>query len=342
MGRCLLVIDNSPEGHIDPNSSFFIGILQELVSDLDPPDGSVVLIDQNRAIMDPLRCAGEFNKLRRKILFMNHDFHVKKTALSLLSLKDKAFEARDDFVNRQKSGYLCMVGTPRPAKIALFHHLIFTGLIQQASYSYQGFQGAKAQDLKENLLNSLYSSDLSSVFEPCSDQLGIARAVEQLPIHELDVPLGTDLNGVALQMPYDLYINSHASLVVETDFASSNSMQRITEKTFKALAMGHPTLIFGNPFSIRLAKDLGFITFDDLLGGNYDSIENPLDRFHSVVSELRRLVDTIGRDPKGFASQVYESAAQNFDYAHGGSFLIRYEDTVESHLLEAIAKFLLR
>lgn len=338
-GKCLLVIDNSPEGHINPQKDFFVSAINDIIADVKPSQ-PLLFVDQNRALAKPGECSESFNGLRDKSLFLNYDFYIKKLALNIVDNRPLLpFLPREAFINSTKATFLCLFGTPRPVKLALYKRLLSLGLMGKACFSYQGFKGKKAKDDKRCVIDKISSSYLKSAFQPLSTKREIERCVDKLPLSRLDISGNVNMNDIATQMPYRLFSKGHCSLVVETEFSFA-SMQRITEKTVKALASGHPSIVFGNPFSIRLVRDLGFDTFDDIIDHEYDSIEDPSLRFEVVLLELMRLVSRIEANPVLYSSEVYERALQNYNHAHSGRFLSTYKALVEDSLAAKIRHFL--
>lgn len=86
-GKCVLVLDNSNEGHLDPNSQYFVDLLELLLSELQPHDRSIIIIDQNRELTNESSCSERFNQLRRKIIFANYDYFIKKTLLEFEKIR---------------------------------------------------------------------------------------------------------------------------------------------------------------------------------------------------------------------------------------------------------------
>ena len=66
------------------------------------------------------------------------------------------------------------------------------------------------------------------------------------------------------------YRRSFFSLVTETE-ASGGEVDRATEKLIKAFALGHPTMVVGNPRTLRFATELGFQDFSPVIGNGYET-----------------------------------------------------------------------
>ena len=87
----------------------------------------------------------------------------------------------------------------------------------------------------------------------------------------------------------DPYIDTYFSLVTETVYEYPYSFR--TEKTWKPIAMGHPTIFVANSGYYRDFHRLGFQTWGHLIDESFDQIENVqdrIDRIAQVVADLCR------------------------------------------------------
>lgn len=80
-----------------------------------------------------------------------------------------------------------------------------------------------------------------------------------------------------------------ASIILETYAHDCDPF--FTEKTFKALAYGHPFLLHGAPGSLAKLHSLGFKTFGDIFDESYDSITNTDERMEFIMHEILRICD---------------------------------------------------
>jgi len=90
---------------------------------------------------------------------------------------------------------------------------------------------------------------------------------------------------------WEIRQNRAIDVITETSPYSKNGEVFFSEKTFKALRAGQLFLLFGQPNSIKELKKLGFITFDNIINHDYDSIEDISVRTKLIVKELKRLSD---------------------------------------------------
>lgn len=80
---------------------------------------------------------------------------------------------------------------------------------------------------------------------------------------------------------------THMSIISET-LSDSESMF-ITERTYRCLSIGHPFLVFGNPFLLKKLKSYGYKTFEPVFDESYDEETNAQRRLIMVANEVQRL-----------------------------------------------------
>jgi hypothetical protein len=76
--------------------------------------------------------------------------------------------------------------------------------------------------------------------------------------------------------------------IVTESLINTNSIF-FSEKTYKPIYCAQPFIIFGNPHSLRVLKDLGFKTFDKWWDESYDNEVNLTRRFEKIVSVLNEI-----------------------------------------------------
>lgn len=102
----------------------------------------------------------------------------------------------------------------------------------------------------------------------------------------IDREYNLDFN-LAIDITLEDYEKTFISLVSES-LVDENCLF-ITEKTFKPILVGHPFIIFGNQYTLRYLKTLGYQTFDKWIDESYDNESNYEIRVEMIVNELVRL-----------------------------------------------------
>jgi UDPglucose 6-dehydrogenase len=85
----------------------------------------------------------------------------------------------------------------------------------------------------------------------------------------------------------DHYETTILSVVTETTWNQKEIF--ISEKTFKAIANGHPFIIVGPAGFLKKLRELGFKTFTGVLNEYYDEVEDHNSRLGAVADEIQRL-----------------------------------------------------
>lgn len=129
------------------------------------------------------------------------------------------------------------------------------------------------------------------------------------------------------------YIDTYFSLITETICAESSYSFR-TEKTAKALAMGHPFIVVSNAGFYRDLHRLGFRTFGHVIDETFDQIEHHQDR----VDRIAQIVtDLCQQDLAGFLQECYNVCKYNQQHLaqlqvkHRQEFSGRFFQFIERH-----------
>ena len=175
--------------------------------------------------------------------------------------------------------------------------------------------------LQQNLLSrSLWSYNTISIGDMRKDNplkvgpnfniKGVDDFVKNAP-YSCDNLSENDHNNHQVYVP-EHYENSYVNLILETLYdADQSDGAFITEKTFKPIRHGQPFVIFGTPGSIKLLKDLGYRTFDNIIDNSYDSELNNKQRFLKTVQTLKA-VKTLG--PDQIYNQCFDDVVYNQKY----------------------------
>jgi hypothetical protein len=103
------------------------------------------------------------------------------------------------------------------------------------------------------------------------------------------------------------YIDTYFSLITETVCAESTLSFR-TEKTAKALAMGHPFIVATTPGFYRDLRNLGFRTFNDVIDESFDQIDNAQQRMDRIIDIVHDLCE---QDLGSFLSACRDTCKYN-------------------------------
>ena len=131
----------------------------------------------------------------------------------------------------------------------------------------------------------------------------------------------------------DPYIDTYFSLVTETVFEYPYSFR--TEKTWKPVAMGHPTIFAANYGYYRDFHNLGFRTWGHLIDESFDQIENVQDRIDRVAQVVQ---DLCSQDLPAFITAAEETCKYN--QAHLAEMRIRVRQEFPNRFFQFIQPYL--
>lgn len=146
------------------------------------------------------------------------------------------------------------------------------------------------------------------------------------------VPNGEKTAGLNWVVNNAHYTQTHFSVVSETygrsDALTGVDNPMITEKTMKAIAMRHPFMIMGEPYSLRLLKTLGFLSYEELFDESYDQMSNVIDRAVKICHNIR----SIRYDRYEFAKRL-KSVAWKIEYNYNHLMNMNVGDEIANILL---------
>jgi hypothetical protein len=118
-------------------------------------------------------------------------------------------------------------------------------------------------------------------------------------------------------------------IYVPTETVYFGQRLHITEKTFKAIAMGMPFVLVAPAGSLGYLKEYGFQTFDDIWDESYDQETDDLKRLEKVVELLKKVDQASSAEKQQIWQRASEVAAYNWNhFYHGGFEKILWQELV--------------
>lgn len=320
-GRAALVLDLSNEG-----PAYYAPIFEPLydwIQGQGLPAGRVIWLAQNRAMQR--RATASAGARAALLRFEHYDYFPKWMAWHFAQTPPAPPPAR-----RPDRLLLCLNATPRLQRVLTVAALLHAGLIEESLVSFPGMDYAKQGNSAAQVRRFVAAhAALAYLREP------VERAMA-LPPMRVD-SFAEEGNQLADKIDPAPYQRSFFSLVTESDL-SDGGITRITEKVVKAFAMGHPSLIVGNPRSTGFLTDLGFQDWTNLLNRDHETIDAPAERFQATMYETRRQIGLIRDDPEAWLAAAAEVSAFNRHHAASGGLLAHMEATQDAPLAEAFSR----
>ena len=154
----------------------------------------------------------------------------------------------------------CLLGQQKPNRDFVSLKLMSSNLQDQFVYTY----------FKENITDGDWPFPITggaTTQEYCIDGL------QHVPISSV--------------IPVDIYNQTMYSIVAETSYF--NEWSQFTEKTAKPLLAQRPFVAFCGQYFLRNLKSLGFRTFGDVIDESYDTVKDPVERWHLAWQQVEQL-----------------------------------------------------
>jgi len=319
-GNAKVIFDYSNEA----GQEIFIDLLMEISKSIGITKyNSLTLICQNRKLKNSSRNGG--------INYFHYDYFLILCCLDMIkNMSDEVIHSLLNNYSNKTSISLCMNATPRHHRLCAISLLHYIGLFSNSLVSFPNLSdskegvGTSPQDALSKLRNSKYKKLTFS-------------AQYILNLLPLKIDSFTEKgNNLVTKIDYNNYINSWCSFVTETGVDSS--VIRITEKSFKPLALGHPFILFNHPNSLYLVKDFGFSIFENIINQNYDSIIDSADRLDAIGDALLDFSEKISLNEEGFMTELKENSKFNINWTRNGFLNLyrkRYVEPLIKHLLSS-------
>lgn len=311
-GRAALILDLSNEGP-GFHAPTFEGLHRNLAR-LGIPRETVVLASQNPALrLDYERAYGP------GLRFWTFEFFPLQVALWLdreagpRLFPDSPLD-RDGYAPFRhvapRPRFLCQNAALRWHRVLLYRWFQLNGLDRDGLIS---FHGIGADNPKAGGIDVFHAPPtLTAAFGPLLDDIGrwIPRRAQRIDAP----PQGNDL---VLTLDTAAYAAADFTILSETDFFE-DGVERITEKSLKAAAMGLPFVTVGAPRSLARLSELGFCTFEGLVDRQYDLIADPMLRLPAVFRSIEAAWRLCTQDNPTWRRLAHEQALANVAHARGG------------------------
>jgi len=289
-----LFVDHSNEG---PAAGQIIKTLAQFADQKSIARANIVYVSQNRALVANFFDHKLDNTRSNTIKCLPFDYHLHRFIDYAQSNRDKfdSILARTATVDRL---FLCTNMRPRPHKIAAM------AMLTRPAINHLSLVSSRYEDDKHPAFD--IAVDIAADNFPKQAQR-IAEFRETLDSPKFYLPgEGDKVEGNLYSVPRTACLRTAIWLVTETGF-SSGKIDRITEKSLKAIATGHPLIVVGEPGSLKFLKRFGFDIAYDGIDKGYDDIGEPDERMEAIGNAVNALIDRRQRMGPKFHQELLAS-----------------------------------
>jgi len=264
-----LVIDDSYEGLTD---DAFLTLVEQTVLD-NPYIVDWVILTNNKLLNTP-------NKI-----YFNVQLHLDR--YDGIDVRNHLINDWNGNSNLRAKKFLCLNRQERLHRLLVTNYLLQHDIAKHTflscplgKYKYVLEGNLEQQEHRKYLDVSLHNVKLQDTV--------VERLKQNLPI-ELDLNENT-YTSMARNLPTGeyFYSESYFSIITEGDFYDQDR-QAFTEKVLKCFLYKHPFVIVGLQNTLKLLRELGFITFNDIIDERYDTIKDASLRLDSAMEQVKIL-----------------------------------------------------
>ena len=117
---------------------------------------------------------------------------------------------------------------------------------------------------------------------------------------------------LAVNITTEDYERTFISVVTET--LVDNDTLFFSEKIWKPIMLGHPFIVYGNQYSLKYLKELGFKTFDKWIDESYDNEPDRDVRSKKIVEEILILNNKTKEELIDIRNEMFEICKHNYDF----------------------------
>jgi hypothetical protein len=140
--------------------------------------------------------------------------------------------------------------------------------------------------LKENLFHRGWISMNELIYPPMpDDDINDFNYLKDNAPFVIDSRFDLFYN-LAINITKEDYEKTFISLITES--LADDDTLFFSEKIWKPIMVGHPFILYGNQYSLKLLKEWGFKTFDKWIDESYDNEPDRVIRARMIVKELKK------------------------------------------------------
>ena len=277
--RAGLVFDGSAEG--PELTDWYQERAKRFLAARGVPETRCVFITQNRLTRWP------------SVAVLHDDYWIRRLlprteaeGQAAFELRYAAFQVRP---RQRPKRFLSLNFTPRPSKILFLLSLLRDDLWDQGYVSFGGFadlernRGRDRQGVREEIIDLPEFEGMGIELAPWLDALESKGQILFGKMRSMGEWTKKPTSATLLAQ----YGRSWFSVTAESEMAST--IQRVTEKSFKALMSFHSQVIFGAAGALQLLRSFGFESFSPSIDERYDGEASTPRRFQMAYAEVLRL-----------------------------------------------------
>lgn len=227
---------------------------------------------------------------------------------------------RYDFGVTEHKNFVMLNARPRP------HRVLLTYLLNERSLLDKGYCSLPKENnnWEQYTIDDVLEYPAYQGFDINQSSINALRNVLPLEVDKAEKLHSLELNDAIIS---DIYEHVDFAVITETHVDTGNNMVFVTEKLMKAIANRVPFIVYGDRYTLKYLKRIGYKTYDFLIDESYDSMP-VLERTHKIVNEIERLCAV---DFSEYKDKIQEVADYNYQVLlNNNTYSARFNQLVEA------------
>jgi hypothetical protein len=225
----------------------------------------------------------EYSYFQHSLWFHHNGHHLLNESIQNQA-KSKFFEFKEHNQNNIKRyHFLCFNRIPKIHRLMIFGELMSNEKFKDKFItSLAGNQTINNKELYYNNINFHLNEDYKYSKNKILNFYKIYDSTKHSVYDESDLE-----NNKANSLNYNAHKNSFINIVTESMHHSTSIF--FSEKIYKPIYACQPFILFGNPYSLKKLKEMGFKTFDKWWDESYDDEVDLTKRFEKIVMIMEEI-----------------------------------------------------
>lgn len=226
--------------------------------------------------------------------------NVRFDKVEFASLEEQIIYKRDNL--EKVKIYNALQKRPRAHRIWLFKELFFNDLLQD------GIVSMNSLDFNNTFYDGKFMT--REEYDQIDKVLPILPPGIEKTEEEIRLFADQDSGKYQMRINDDVMMDSWVSVISEASYAEDTCF--ISEKSFKPIVGYHPFIIFGNKYSLKYLRELGYKTFSPYIDESYDELDS-WERLNAIIVSLQKIKNIPINERLNWFLQMKDILIHNFE-----------------------------
>lgn len=297
-GKATIVLNNPIEGYSGCNLNMHgdeLDIIQTWIDNSNIPSSQVIYINGN-LLSDKIKSSNVQYRVEGICItdgWLMQRYNIDLNTCSIINFKPVDHEYL----------YLNMTRDPRLHRMYLHSKLVADDLFDYGKNSFNiRIYGDNHDNYAYSILKNINASP---------EILAGAKMIDSMGVKFIDIDT-TDVDRAVTTINKTNYEQTFLSIISETIVVKNSIL--ISEKTWKAVLIGHPFMLVSSKGSLKQLQEMGYRTFSKWIDESYDDVDTFQERIEIITNNLKKLKEKSLEELINIRNEMNEICMFNQNY----------------------------